>query len=268
MQEKTLDIRIEHFEGPLDLLLSLIEKNKMDIYNISIHEITKQYLEHIARLDQKKMEVASEFLVMASRLLYIKSRMLLPKKQEVEEDDPRSDLILQLLAYKRCKILVNFLKEQFKMYAFYAEKPESFPEELGLPKRKQIYPALNFSKFEAACQRVVERNALRFNDLSKKMTRILKRERRPMYVSLTEIWTKIQQKKKLYFEELLSEKADRVEELGSFLALLELVRLDEVKVEQSESFKPLLIECEKIEMSEALEHFIRDLKKEEQNIYD
>lgn len=268
MKEKVLAVRVEDFEGPLDLLLSLIEKNKMDIYNISIHEITKQYLEHIARLDEKHMEEAAEFLVLASRLLYIKSRMLLPKPVNEDEEDPRTDLVLQLLAYKRCKILVSFLKKRFHTYAFFADKEESLPEVVGLDARKQVYPEPSFSKFEAACQRIVERNALRFNDLSKKMTSILRRERRPLYVSITEIWHKVQEKRKLYFEELLSQGADRTEELGAFLALLELVRLDEVEVKQQESFAPLLIERNKEEMSEALEQFIHDLKREEQSVYD
>lgn len=265
MEEKNhLAFQLNVFEGPLDLLLSLIEKNKMDIYDISIHEITQQYLEHVSQMQVFSMEVASDFLWMASTLLHIKSRMLLPRKKNEEEEDPREELVLQLLAYKRCKIFVDFLKKRWKNYAFYATKEESLPVCLGLGERKQIFPPLSYEKFCLACQRVCDRNALRFNDLSKKMTSILRREPLPLHRCITKMWHQIQAKQKLYFTELLSEQADSREEVSSFLALLELLRLHEVEVEQTHSFAPLLIEPKKDTMSPELEELIQHLMREEE----
>ncbi|HAG68391.1 MAG TPA: segregation/condensation protein A, partial [Lachnospiraceae bacterium] len=108
----SLSVKLEVFEGPLDLLLHLIEKNKVDIYDIPIAMITEQYMEYIAAIKKEDMELMSEFLVMAATLLDIKCRMLLPKEvnEEGEEEDPRAELVERLIEYKLCKYMSYELK--------------------------------------------------------------------------------------------------------------------------------------------------------------
>ena len=109
-----IPVKLEVFEGPLDLLLHLIDKNKIDIYDIPIVEITNQYMEYIRNMQKEDLNVMSEFLVMAATLLDIKCRMLLPKEvtEEGEEEDPRQELVEQLFQYKMEKDKANGLKEQ------------------------------------------------------------------------------------------------------------------------------------------------------------
>ena len=106
------NLALENFEGPFDPLVHLIEKNEMDIYDIRISEITDQYLDYLLKMEQLDMDIASEFLVTASTLLHIKSRMLLPTVEDEDEEpiDPREELVMQLLEYRRCKASAAMLK--------------------------------------------------------------------------------------------------------------------------------------------------------------
>ena len=108
-----LSYKLEKFEGPLDLLLHLIEKNKVNIYDIPIAEITDQYMEYVRQMDEENLDVVSEFLVMAATLLDIKARMLLPKEvnEEGEEEDPRAELVMRLLEYKKYRLMSEELKD-------------------------------------------------------------------------------------------------------------------------------------------------------------
>ena len=110
-----LSFKLEIFEGPLDLLLFLIQKNKVNIYDIPISLITEQYLKHLEEMEKHDLEISSEFLVMAARLLYIKSKMLLPKHEELEseeEEDPRQELIQNLVEYKKYKEVSHFFSDR------------------------------------------------------------------------------------------------------------------------------------------------------------
>ncbi|MCD3283552.1 segregation/condensation protein A, partial [Clostridium botulinum C/D] len=125
----SLNIKIENFEGPFDLLLHLIKKNEMDIYNIRIYEITTQYLKYLNSMKELDLEVTSEFIVIAATLLEIKSKMLLPKQEteenEDDDEDPRKELINKLLEYKKFKQIANFLKQREENMGFmYSKKPE------------------------------------------------------------------------------------------------------------------------------------------------
>ena len=111
---EAITYKLEHFEGPLDLLLHLIEKNKIDIYDIPIADITAQYLEYVRQMEREDLNIVSEFLVMAATLLDIKARMLLPREvdEEGEEIDPRAELVERLLEYKRYKLLADELADR------------------------------------------------------------------------------------------------------------------------------------------------------------
>ena len=128
-----LDFKLEEFSGPLDLILHLVKESKMDIFNIEIEEITRQYLEYLDKMEEMNLEVTSEYLVMASELMYIKSKMLLPKKPkedgEEEEEDPREELINRILEYEAYKEVTKTLKEKEEIRGeIYTKAPEDIKE--------------------------------------------------------------------------------------------------------------------------------------------
>ena len=126
-----IDVKLDAFEGPLDLLLHLIEKNKVSIYDIPIVEITNQYMEYIQEIERiTSMESMSEFLVMAATLLKIKSRMLLPKEEKEEEEDPREELVQRLVEYKMCRYAAGELKDMSVDAEKVFYKPETIPKEI------------------------------------------------------------------------------------------------------------------------------------------
>jgi segregation and condensation protein A len=124
----SINIKLDVFEGPLDLLLHLIKKAEVDIYNIPIAEITEQYLEYLKAMEELDLEIASEFIVMAATLLEIKSKMLLPKpkinEEEAADQDPRIELVEKLVEYKKFKEFANFLREITQDYELYFKEPE------------------------------------------------------------------------------------------------------------------------------------------------
>ena len=129
-----IEVKLEVFEGPLDLLLHLIEKNKVDIYDIPIVTITEQYLEYIRKMETEDMNIMSEFLLMAATLLDIKCKMLLPKEvnEEGEEEDPRAELVQKLLEYKMYKFMSYELKDMHMGAERFIYKHETLPEEVKM----------------------------------------------------------------------------------------------------------------------------------------
>ena len=128
-------IKIDNFEGPLDLLCHLIDENKMDIYDISLSDITDQYIEYINMAEQMNLEVTSEFLIMASNLLYIKSKKLLPRQEEEEEMLSEEELIRRIIEYKQYKEVTNKLRD---MYSMNTNRYYRLPEPLEIPKRTDL----------------------------------------------------------------------------------------------------------------------------------
>ena len=126
-------IKIENFEGPIELLCTLIEKNKMSIYDINLSEITDQYIEYINQMERMNLEVTSEFLVMASTLLYLKSRKLLPNKQEEEEEITEEELIRRIIEYKKYKDITAKLRESFNAFS---NRLYNMGEEIKLPRQE------------------------------------------------------------------------------------------------------------------------------------
>lgn len=132
LETKKYEIRLENFEGPLDLLCHLIDKNKMDIYKVKISEITDQYIEFLNKMEEMNLEVTSEFLIMASTLLYIKSKALLPKTVDDEAELTEEQLIARIIEYKKYKEISKSLKEN---YAIYADRFFKLPDNVKLPKQ-------------------------------------------------------------------------------------------------------------------------------------
>ncbi len=223
-------VKLEVFEGPLDLLLYLIKKDEVDVYDISIERITQQYLEFMGAFKVLDLDVAGEFVVMAANLIYIKSRSLLPAhvqppEEEVEEDDPRWELVRQLVEYKKFKDAAAQLgKREFEQSNMFTRLPEaeSAPERpLG---DVSVFDLIN--AFNGILKRLNQREDLReiFEEnytVSDKIDLIMK-----MMASGIA----------LKFTELFANAASRTEIVVTFLALLELIRLKQIKAVQDGAF--------------------------------
>lgn len=239
--------RLAAFEGPLDLLLHLIEKNKIDIADIPVAELTDQYLDYIAGLGSADMDIASDFLLMAATLLAIKSRLLLPKRESArpeDDDDPRTELVLRLLEYRRCKLLAGALGNRQKQYADCLLKLPETPQRLGLQvfAERQI---LTWDAFLRACKRLSAQNRVRFQDLSSRFRNLLERERISLRSKAVLIWDAVRSRSRVFFNELFpADRTSRTEQVTGFLALLELLRLNRVRATQERPFDVILLEVE------------------------
>lgn len=230
-------VTIDNFDGPLDLLLHLIKEQDIDIYDIKIEDITKQYLDYIRHMKELNLEIASEYLVMASELIEMKSKMLLPKKNEKEDDDyeedPRELLIERLLAYKRYKEVTSEFKDlELTRKMIFTREPDNLnryvkedenSEELGVA---DLIDAFN--------------NLLKRKELDRPIaTKITKKE-----LSVTEKVNKIKNilrnKKKINFEDIF-EVSTKEEVIISFLSVLEMVKKDEILLTQEGNFKNIVI---------------------------
>jgi segregation and condensation protein A len=223
-------VKLEVFEGPLDLLLYLIKRDEIDIYDISIERITRQYLEYLQAFKELNIDLAGEFVLMAANLLYIKSRNLLPLDQQspeedADEDDPRWELIRQLIEYKKFKeaaeLLHNRALEQENIFARTAVTGPEPPLRLGEVGIFQLINALqNVIKRIEAREELQEIFGENFT-VSDKIETILAR---------------VSQGATLKFSELFAHMASRVEIVVTFLALLELIRLKQVRAGQANPF--------------------------------
>lgn len=268
---RQIDLKISQFEGPLDLLCHLIERNKIDIYDIPISEITDQYLIYLQGLDNLDMENASEFLVMAATLLQIKSRMLLPHKAgetENSEDDPREELVLKLLEYRRCKTLAENLKLRHTHWISSQLRLPEPPARIGLetefPDEK-----LSWESFCQACQRLNRQNQMRFNDISGRISHILRREKISLKEKMRQIWRTVVHKTSVYFNDLFpDDTASNAEKVTGFLALLELLRLNRVRAYQKQPFDLILLESDPhspIDDDEQLNNYLNSAPVEEKD---
>ena len=133
LETKRYSIKTENFEGPLDLLCHLIDKNKMDIYDINLSEITDQYIEYINQMEEMNLDVTSEFLVMSSTLLYLKSKHLLPKAEEDEEEITEEELIRRIIEYKKYKEITKVFRERIQVFS---KRLYKMPDKIELPKQE------------------------------------------------------------------------------------------------------------------------------------
>ncbi|SCW30516.1 condensin subunit ScpA [Ruminococcaceae bacterium YRB3002] len=239
------NVKIQQFEGPMDLLFHLIEKNDIDIYDIPIADVTAQYLDFLAQMEELDMEVASEFLVMGATLVNIKSRMMLPKakKEEGEEgDDPREELVISLLRYKRCRLFAEDLRKRREMYSGCSLRLPTTAKELGIepPKEPQEF---NGEEFDQAVSDICARNEVRFADISAKITHILKKDKLSVRERMKSVFQIIRRRGKMLFEELFAgKKPEKMDRIVSFMAILELLRADKITCEQERPFDSILIE--------------------------
>lgn len=234
--KKGPELHIGSFAGPLDLLCHLIEKNKIDIYDIPISFITTQYMAYMENLDVLDMDLVSDFLLMASTLLQIKSAMLLPllrPAEENDEEDPRDELVFKLLAYRRARLLASEIARRQQLWTGAAFHLPETAKRLGIDvKVEAIGKELDFDKFLLGAERVGTRNRARYQDLASKMSQILQREKVSLRDKLSGIWSSLKRKGKLYFTELFPYGASKQEKVVGFLAVLELLKSNRIYAKQ------------------------------------
>lgn len=245
-----LSVKITEYESPLDLIYRLIEVNQVDIYHIPIADITEQYISVIesSSLAELDMELASEFLVMAATLMQIKSAMLLPdaKADSYDEDysDPREELVLRLLAYRRNKQLALELEKNYAINQGSYLKIAASASSLGL-SIDIVEDKISSEKFAQAVDNLIQRNKIRFSDQNQRIRQLLKREKFSVKDKMLEIVKRVFHKSRMFFSELFPiAKTSKAERVSGFLAILELIRQDKLRVKQSSPFAVMMIELE------------------------
>jgi len=228
---KACTIKIDNFEGPFDLLFHLIEKNKVNIYDIPINEITDQYMDYLYSMQEMDLEIASEFLVMAATLLHIKSKMLLPdpKEKQEEEVDPREELVTRLVEYRKYKDFSEVLKER---EAEWRKLYYKLPEVVEIKREDEILE-LSPDKLRIFYKDLLSKNIEKINRRAVEMDKIIQHEKVTLRSKVKEI-TKILLKKTFFiFSEIFSlKKRSKVEVVTGFLAILELAKMKKVTIEQ------------------------------------
>ena len=233
---------LEAFEGPLDLLMHLIEKEKVDIYDIPIAKITDQYIEYFKTMQSIDLNVTSEFLVMAATLLEIKSKMLLPSSSkedeqlEIEEIDPREELVRRLLEYKKFKAAAEDLRAkgdiQSKVFFKPKEELEEFIEQdFELEK-------VDFKELFVAYINVLNRSKDNIKEIN--LTEI-QRDELTIEDCMDNLGNLIKEKKRIKFEELFDDDITKTRVVVIFLSILELIKLKKIKVIQEQNFGDIII---------------------------
>ena len=235
-------IKIDNFEGPLDLLCTLIEKNKMNIYDINLNEITNQYIEYINKMEKMNLEVTSEFLIMASTLLYIKSKKLLPNKQEEEEELSEEELIKRIIEYKKYKDVSEKLYKNFEIYSNRIYKKQ---EEIELPKQSL---EVKYEKdiISEKYLKLITKNKEKLNKNAKNIEKIAITESYTVTSKLKDMFRELVKNRKFVFNKLFSIKHhNKNEVVTAFSGLLELSRRNKVITNQEELFGDINVEKSK-----------------------
>ena len=244
-----IPVKLEVFEGPLDLLLHLIEKNKIDIYDIPIVEITDQYMEYIHSMEKEDLGIMSEFLVMAATLIKIKSKMLLPKDEEDPEDeeDPREELVRRLLEYKMYKYAAGELKdlEIEGNKAFF--KKATIPAEVKNVKQ-EVDPYELISKADVDLQKLNEifksvmRKQVDKVDPIRSKFKEIEREEISLEEKMAEVREEVRGLEGINFRTLLEMQASKMNIIVTFLAILELMKIGAIAIRQEDIFGEIIID--------------------------
>ena len=243
-----ISVKLEVFEGPLDLLLHLLEKNKVNIYDIPIVEITNQYMEYMREMQRRDLNIMSEFLVMAATLLDIKSKMLLPKREadeEEEQEDPRAELVQQLLEYKMFKCISYELKDRQMDAERTMFKKPTIPDEVAAYEEpidlEELIGDMTLKKLNAIFQSVMAKQENKIDPIRSKFGKIEKEE-----ISLNDKMEYLEayaaEHKRFGFESLLEKQGSKMEIIVTFLAILELMKTGKITIYQEKTFDTILIE--------------------------
>lgn len=232
-------IKIENFEGPLDLLCHLIDKNKMNINDIRLSEITDQYIEYINKMEEMNLEITSEFLIMASTLIYLKSKSLLPKENEDEEEISEEELLRRIIEYKKYKEITKILRV---MYDNNAIRFYKLPDQIQLPKQK-LEREYDKSTIVEAYENIVKINTEKVNENASNIEKIAITDKYTVASKVKEILKELVNRPKFIFNTLFSlNKCEKEEVVTAFSGLLELSRRNKVITNQERIFGDISVE--------------------------
>lgn len=232
-------IKLENFEGPLDLLCHLIDKNKMDIYDIKLSEITDQYIAYISQMEEMNLEVTSEFLIMASTLLYIKSKNLLPTEVEDERELTEEELLQRIIEYKKYKEISKKIRE---FYEQNSKRCFKLQENIELPKQKLEREYKKETIIELYTQ-IIENNKNRLNQNAKNIEKIAITDTYTVGSKVKEMFRELLRKPKFIFNKLYKvSESNKNEVVTAFTGLLELSRRSKVITSQEELFGDIVVE--------------------------
>ena len=241
-----LTVKLQVFEGPLDLLLYLLEKNKVNIYDIPIVEITEQYMEYIREMKRQDLEVLSEFLVMAATLVDIKSRMLLPSNpdSEEEEEDPRAELVQQLLEYKMYKYMSFELRDRQVDAARNMYREQRLPKEVEAYRQPIDYEELigdmNLNKLHEIFRSIVKKQEDKIDPVRSQYGNIEKDEV-DMDIKMLYVEAYAREHKTFSFRKLLEKQNSKMEVIVTFLIILELMKTGKINISQENIFDDIMI---------------------------
>lgn len=243
----SIDVKLQVFEGPLDLLLHLIEKNQVNIYDIPIVTITEQYLEYLGEMQRQDLDVMSEFLVMAATLINIKAKMLLPKEEEEEEveEDPRAELVRRLLEYKMYKYAATELKDMELDAAGSIYRSPAIPKEVA-EYREEIDPVelcdgLTLNRLNEIFQMVMKKQVEKIDPIRSKFGTI-EREEINIEERMDTIRDQVKGLKGISFRTLLEIQASKINVIVTFMAILELMKVGAITVRQDGLFDDIMID--------------------------
>ncbi|SKA76720.1 condensin subunit ScpA [Clostridium sp. USBA 49] len=242
-----LNIKVGDFEGPFDLLLHLIKKNQMDIYDIKIYDITNQYIEYINQMKELDLEITSEFILIAATLLEIKSKMLLPKLKEEElsideESDPRKELVSKLIEYKKFKYIANYLKDKEESRKIvFTKKPEIIEDKNNKNDNLEILNSLTIIDLYNIYNELIEKYNNKINK-ENVIERQISLDAYKIEDKIIYLKEKILKHNHLLFSNVVQECKNKIEIVVTFLAMLELIKLKEIKAIQEKNFTEIYLE--------------------------
>ncbi len=242
-----IDVKLDAFEGPLDLLLHLIEKNKVNIYDIPIAEITEQYLMYLAEIPEEDMDRASEFLVMAATLINIKSKMLLPPEvnEEGEEIDPREELVQQLLEYKMYRYIADELRGRQMDAGYIMYKDPSIPKEVlsyrEPPDVDKLFAGIDLEDLHSIFERLMKQQVQRLDPVRSRFGKIEK-ESVTLPDKLDKLKKYARKHKRFSFRKLMADTETKMDIIITFMAVLEMMKHGSIVVRQDHAFDDIEIE--------------------------
>ena len=244
LESKKYELRLDNFEGPLDLLCYLIDKNKMDIYKVSISDITDQYIQYLKKQEELNLEIASEFLVMASTLLLVKSKGLLPKDAEDEEELTEEELLRRIIEYKKYKEITKTFRERILVFS---KRLYKMPDKIELPKQ-ELEKEFSIEDIVGRYKDLIEKNENKKNEQKENIQKIAVFDTFSVADKVKDIFRELVKKPRFVFNKLfaLNEKP-KAEIVTAFSSVLELSRRNKINAEQEETFGDIIISKRKRE---------------------
>ncbi len=238
LESKKYELRLENFEGPLDLLCYLIDKNKMDIYKVSISDITDQYIQYLKLQEELNLEIASEFLVMASTLLLVKSKGLLPKETEDEEELTEEELLRRIIEYKKYKEITKTFRERIQVFS---KRLYKMPDKIELPKQ-ELEKEFTMNDIVERYKQLIEKNENKKNENKENIQKIAVYDTFSVADKVKDIFRELVKKPKFVFNKLFSlNEKPKAEVVTAFSSVLELSRRNKINAEQEEIFGDIII---------------------------